>query len=73
MNNTLVTIIVPAYKAEKYIGDALESISSQTYQNWEVIVVEDAWKDATERIVHQFSQKVGQDKVCFIQIYTKSD
>ena len=37
----LVSVIMPAYNGEKYIGDAIESILNQTYDNFELIIVED--------------------------------
>lgn len=63
----LVSIIIPAYKADNYIQEALDSVHNQTYPNWEVIVVEDAWKDRTEEIVQQFSAQVGENRVKFLR------
>lgn len=62
-----VTIIIPAYKAEVYIKEALSSIAKQTYNRWEVIVVEDAYKDRTESIVKEFSASVPQNQVKYIR------
>lgn len=63
----LVSVIIPAYKADKYIKEALDSVKSQTYKHWEIIVVEDAWQDETENIVKQFSQIEAEGKVKFIR------
>ena len=41
MNLPLVTIIVPVYNVEKYVKKCVESIISQTYQNIEIILVND--------------------------------
>ena len=50
MVNNLVSIIMPAYNAESYIASAIDSILKQSYQNWELLVVNDASKDATGEI-----------------------
>lgn len=44
---SLVSIMMPAYNAEKYIGCAIESILAQTYTNWELIIINDGSKDST--------------------------
>lgn len=67
MREPLVSVIVPAYKAEKYILEALESIKKQTYSNWEIVVVEDAWNDKTEEIVEKFAEMVGSLRVQFVR------
>ena len=63
----LVSIIIPAYNAANLIGDALYSIGHQTYKNWEVLVVEDGTKDATESICKKFSKEVGLEKVHYLR------
>ena len=50
-----VSVITPAYNAEKYIGKAIESVLSQSYQNWEMIIVDDGSKDRTVDIVKRYS------------------
>lgn len=49
-----VSIIVPVYNAEKYIGKCLESILNQTYKNIEVIVVNSGSTDKSEEIIKQY-------------------
>lgn len=56
--NPLVSIIIPAYKAEQYILEALYSVQSQTYLYWEIIVIEDGSQDETESIVRAFALDV---------------
>jgi glycosyltransferase involved in cell wall biosynthesis len=53
----LVSVIMPAYNAEKYIGEAIESVLKQTYPYFELIVVDDGSKDRTAEIVESFKDK----------------
>lgn len=51
------SVIMPAYNAENYIGYAIESVLSQTYSNFELIIVNDGSIDKTESIVKQYSDR----------------
>lgn len=52
-----ISIIIPVYNAEKYIGKALESILAQTYKNWEVILVVSTSEDKTEKVIGEYLEK----------------
>ena len=47
----LVSVIIPAYNYARFIAEAVASIQSQTYSNWEMIVVDDGSTDDTEAVV----------------------
>lgn len=57
MNKDLVSIITPTYNCAKFIGATIESVLNQTYQNFEMIIVDDASKDNTEEVVKSFKDK----------------
>lgn len=57
MSNDLVSIIMPAYNVEKLISDSINSVLSQTYKNFELIVVDDYSQDQTSQIVENFILK----------------
>lgn len=51
------SVVMPAYNAEQYIEYAIESVIRQTFEDWELVVVNDASTDNTSEIVKQFVQK----------------
>ncbi|WP_440897998.1 glycosyltransferase family 2 protein [Amphibacillus sp. Q70] len=53
----LVSIVMPAYNCEKYIVEAINSVLAQTYQNWELLVLDDGSKDNTLQIINEFGEK----------------
>ncbi|MBK8475421.1 MAG: glycosyltransferase [Opitutaceae bacterium] len=63
-----VSICIPAYKAERFLGETLDSVRAQTFADWELIVTEDGSRDGTEAIVRAFAASVSQT-VC----YTRHD
>lgn len=54
---------MPAYNAEKYISESIESVLAQTYKNWELIVVDDCSKDGTIDVIKQYQMLDNRIKV----------
>jgi teichuronic acid biosynthesis glycosyltransferase TuaG len=54
MQNDYISIITPTYNSSLYITDTIQSIISQTYKKWELIIVDDSSIDNTVNIVNQY-------------------
>lgn len=59
----LISVIVPVYNGESYLADCIESIEKQTYQNLEIIIINDGSKDGTGRVCAQLQEIYGNIKV----------
>ena len=59
----LVSVIVPAFNCEKYIGDALASLASQTVSDIEIIVVDDGSTDDTAIVADEFASRDSRIRV----------
>lgn len=53
----MVSVIMPAYNSEAFIAEAIESVISQTYSNWQLLIIDDASSDSTHKIASSFSVK----------------
>jgi glycosyltransferase involved in cell wall biosynthesis len=65
MAEELVSIVTPAHNAEQFIAKTLEGVRSQTYRNWELIVVNDGGTDRTPQIVREFAASASQTTKLF--------
>lgn len=52
-----VSVVIPAYNAEKYLKECLDSICAQTYQALEIVVVDDGSKDSTATIIRNLAKQ----------------
>lgn len=59
----LISIVIPAYNIQDYLGPTLDSILAQTYENLEIIVVNDGSKDETGAIADAYATKDNRIKV----------
>lgn len=57
MNNKKVSVIIPVYNVEKYIGETIESVINQTYRNIEIITVNDGSTDGSLSILQEYAGK----------------
>ncbi len=61
----LVSVVMPAYNAEKYIGEAITSVLKQTYPNYELVIVNDGSTDNTGNIISRYRDEF-YDKIVYI-------
>ena len=59
MSNDLVSIIMPSYNCGRFVEETIRSVQAQTYQNWEIIFMDDCSKDDT---IHKVSAMRDKDK-----------
>ena len=50
----LVSIVLPAYNGEKYLRESIDSCLKQSFQDWELIIVDDGSTDGTDRVIRSF-------------------
>ncbi|WP_167330294.1 glycosyltransferase family 2 protein [Flavobacterium denitrificans] len=62
MNDILISIIIPTYNRASILNQTLDSVLSQTYSNWECIVVDDGSSDDTEELLAQYCAKDSRFK-----------
>ena len=55
----LVSIVLPIYNGEKYMRESIESVIAQTYQNWELLILDDRSTDRTQEIALEY---MGKDR-----------
>ena len=53
----LVSVISPAYNHEKYIAECIQSVQSQTYTSWEMIIIDDGSSDSTFSIAREYANR----------------
>ena len=57
MQNVMLSVLMAAHNAEKYIFETIESVLMQTYDDFEFIIIDDASTDSTNSIIRQFDDK----------------
>ncbi len=61
-NNPPISVLMPAYNAEEYIAEAIESILNQTFKDYEFIIVDDCSTDNTWQIIKKYIKKDSRIK-----------
>lgn len=58
----LISIVLPVYNGEKYLRESIESVISQTYTNWELLILDDCSADKTASIAKEYADKDNRVK-----------
>jgi len=56
--NPLISVIIPVYNGERYLGEAVESVLAQTYQHFELIVINDGSTDNTSKVITRYQDSL---------------
>ena len=65
-NSPKVSVIIPAYNHEKYVGATIESILNQTYENIELIIIDDGSRDKTWDVISSYEKQCEERLAGFI-------
>ena len=57
MNNPIISVVLPVYNEEKFIGECIESILNQTYRDFELIIINDASTDRSAEIINSYNDQ----------------
>jgi glycosyltransferase involved in cell wall biosynthesis len=63
-HDSLVSVVTPVYNGEAYLRECIESVLSQTYQNWEYIILDNASTDRTLDIAEEYRRQDSRIRVC---------
>ncbi|EEK47814.1 glycosyltransferase family 2 protein [Bacillus cereus ATCC 10876] len=66
-NQSLVSIITPSYNASSFIKETIQSVQSQTYTNWEMIIIDDVSKDNTCELIKEEIKKDNRIRLIELQ------
>ena len=64
--NELVSIITPCYNSEKFLDECISSVLNQTYQNWEMLIVDDNSSDNSSILINSYSKKDERIKPLYL-------
>lgn len=67
MTKDLVSIIVPVYDVEKYIVQTMDTVRSQTYDAWELLLIEDGSKDGTVQKIEEYMVQTKDERIHLIK------
>ena len=72
MKNIKVSILVPFYKVEKYVGRCIESLFTQTYTNIEYVFVNDCTPDKSMEVINEYIEKYGVAERCKMIVHEQN-
>lgn len=70
LNKTLVSIITPSYNSSEFISNTINSVLSQTFQNWELIIIDDCSQDNSIQVITKWCET--DNRIQLIQLTENS-
>ena len=64
----VVSIVTPVYNVEKFIEETMDSVRAQTFEDWELLLVEDGCKDDTVGVIQSYLEITGEERIRLIQM-----
>ncbi|MGA1933010.1 glycosyltransferase family 2 protein [Arcobacter sp. YIC-464] len=68
MDKDLISIITPSYNSSSFISLTINSVLNQTYQNWEMIIVDDVSPDDANKIIEDYCEKDRRIKLIHLEV-----
>ena len=68
----VISVVMPAYNAERYIAEAIESVIAQSFTNWELVIVDDCSSDHTLKIAQKYEEQDERIQVLHLHKNTGS-
>ena len=62
----LISIIIPSYNSESYLEACINSVLNQTYNNWEMLIVDDGSTDSSRQIIQHFANSENRIKPLYL-------
>ena len=66
-NNPLVEVVMPNYNKDQFLEEAINSVINQKYNNWKLIIIDDASQDNSQKILKEFEKKNSNIKVVYLK------
>lgn len=67
-NDILISVVMPNYNGHRFVEQAIDSVLSQTYQNFELLIVDDCSKDDSLHLIQQKAQSDGRIRVIALEM-----
>lgn len=70
--NEMVSVIIPVYNAENFITETIDCVRRQSYQNWELLLIEDSSTDLTMEVMTAYLEEIRDNRIRLVKREIKS-
>ena len=67
-HDPVVSIVTPVYNVEKFIEETMDSVRAQSYEDWELLLVEDGSKDQTVSVILDYLERTGDGRIRMVRM-----